>query len=685
MNYSSSISLKSKIFALFFAIVALSAYAGEGNLNFNGQLGVHKTQSAKTLGHGRFGVGFFIEGAGLTNSLVEDGKICAANNECYEIDDYKGLNGYPFLSLGLFNYFDFSIGIPLYGEYLNIKENDIGINDLSAGAWGDLFISAKLRVPFEENFPIDIAALAGIGLGTSKSDDGHEHAYGPWVRDPMLLRTDSIPVSAGDGPQSTYSNSNPFVKFGLATTLDFSKLKTEVSIPVLFHLNGTYRMTVGKKDGYDYSNIPSFSTALEWTPIAFLSVFGEYYRDWALKGPAKSINLSTATFGTSFHLGETVDLQLGVQKFVGDSKYVDSLSVNVNDKAGFYNAKLIPNFVWFGGLAVKLSTADSRSPDTDGDGVCDPWVAETGKQNDYSRKCQGIDLCPYEAGSQESKGCPTKESKFDAPAIMFTAMPDVVQKGQSVTLTWQVTNASKVSIEGVGEVSTSGSKKLKPESNTTYTLTAVGEGGTQTVSTEVEVTSGPLPVILFSAAPATVHAGQEVTLNWQVTNANEVDIEGLGRVPLKGTRQVKPAESTVFKLIAAGEGGKLVETASVTVTAAPVIEARVNLQGVTFGSGNATLTANAKKILDGVAEQLVANPNVKIEIQGHTDSQGKPATNKDLSERRAKAVVAYLSTKGVKLNRMRAVGYGQDVPIADNGTAEGRELNRRIEMIRIDE
>jgi len=117
----------------------------------------------------------------------------------------------------------------------------------------------------------------------------------------------------------------------------------------------------------------------------------------------------------------------------------------------------------------------------------------------------------------------------------------------------------------------------------------------------------------------------------------------------------------------------------------PVIEARVNLQGVTFGSGNATLTANAEKILDGVAEQLLANPKVKIEIQGHTDNQGNPATNKDLSERRAKAVVGYLATKGVKITRMKAVGYGQDVPIANNNTANGRELNRRIEMVRVDD
>jgi len=376
-------------------------------------------------------------------------------------------------------------------------------------------------------------------------------------------------------------------------------------------------------------------------------------------------------------------LQLGLQIFTGDrNKYVDNLSIMMGGVPTTYSARLIPNFVTFGGLTFKILTTEYRNPDTDADGMCDPWVAETGAQNEYSRKCQGIDLCPYEAGTLENKGCPA--GKLDAPAIMFTAMPDVVPKGQSVTLSWQVLNASKVTLEGVGEIPTSGSRKMKPEANTTYTITAVGDGGTQTVSTEVEVTSAPLPVILFTANPEAVQVGQPVTLNWQVSNATEVEIEGIGRVPFKGTRQVKPTENTVFKLTATGDGGKLTESAAVDVSAVPIIEARVNLQGVSFGSGNAVLTVNAKKILDGVAEQLLANPNVKIEIQGHTDNVGKPATNKVLSERRAKAVVAYLATKGVKMDRMSAVGYGQEYPIADNNTAEGREQNRRIEMVRID-
>jgi len=667
-------------------------------LNFNGQLGVHRTQSAQTLGHGRFGTGLLIEGANL-KSTIQDQKFCTSPSgygTCYDINgSYVGANAYPFLSFGISDIFDFSINLPLYGELVKVKNNSLDESeDLSAGGWGDLFISTKLRIPFDENFPLDIAGLFGIGFGIGKANYESTNDYGPWVRDPMFLniKEGTHHIWALGGTPSTYSNSNSFLKFGLATTLDFGRIKSE--IPVLLHLNGTYRTTTGTKD---YSDIMSFSTALEVTPVEFVSFFGEYYRDFPFKEPASSINLSTTSFGASFHLGKAVDLQFGIQIFIGDDdKYIDSLTVNaasIGSGIAYYRGRLIPNYMPFGGLTVKISTIEpkkeevkeTRNPDTDGDRVCDPWVAESNKQNEYSNVCKGIDLCPYEQGPLKNKGCPVEESKVDAPNIMFTAIPDVVQKGQSVTLSWQVTNATRVSIEGIGDVQTSGSKKMKPEVNTTYTLTAIGEGGTQTATADVEIAAGPLPVILFSAAPESVQTGQPVTLTWQVTNATEVNIDGIGRVPFKGTKQLKPTENTVYKLTAVGEGGTTTETASVEVTAAPVIEARVNLQGVTFGSGNATLTANAKKILDGVAEQLLANPKVKIEIQGHTDNQGKPATNMDLSERRAKAVVAYLATKGVKMSRMKAVGYGQDVPIADNSTADGRELNRRIEMIRVDD
>ena len=75
-----------------------------------------------------------------------------------------------------------------------------------------------------------------------------------------------------------------------------------------------------------------------------------------------------------------------------------------------------------------------------------------------------------------------------------------------------------------------------------------------------------------------------------------------------------------------------------------------------------------------------AASGAKIEVSGHTDSQGRPERNQALSERRAKAVVDYLAKAGVDTGILTAVGYGEDRPIASNDTPEGMAQNRRIEM-----
>ena len=113
------------------------------------------------------------------------------------------------------------------------------------------------------------------------------------------------------------------------------------------------------------------------------------------------------------------------------------------------------------------------------------------------------------------------------------------------------------------------------------------------------------------------------------------------------------------------------------------------LEGVDFQQmrvkyGKAELTLDAKRVLDGVADQLLATPNVKIEIYAHTDDQGYLEKNQELSERRAKVVVDYLATKGVKMNRMKAIGLGPMQPRASNSTAAGRAKNNRIEMRMVD-
>ncbi len=106
---------------------------------------------------------------------------------------------------------------------------------------------------------------------------------------------------------------------------------------------------------------------------------------------------------------------------------------------------------------------------------------------------------------------------------------------------------------------------------------------------------------------------------------------------------------------------------------------KVVLTGVNFALNKSELTLNAKSLLDPVAESLKAT-KTKIEIGGYTDNIGSSAYNLKLSSKRAKSVMAYLEAKGVDPAQLSASGYGEAMPVADNSTEDGREMNRRVEM-----
>ncbi len=101
---------------------------------------------------------------------------------------------------------------------------------------------------------------------------------------------------------------------------------------------------------------------------------------------------------------------------------------------------------------------------------------------------------------------------------------------------------------------------------------------------------------------------------------------------------------------------------------------------VSFETASANLTPLSKYELDNLVEILQKNPNLTIEIAGHTDNTGDEAQNQILSENRAKVVYDYVVSKGIAPNRLRAVGYGQTRPVDTNDTDAGRANNRRTEF-----
>lgn len=101
---------------------------------------------------------------------------------------------------------------------------------------------------------------------------------------------------------------------------------------------------------------------------------------------------------------------------------------------------------------------------------------------------------------------------------------------------------------------------------------------------------------------------------------------------------------------------------------------------ITFDPGSANIVAGGRRIMDDIAEVLRQCPDLPMQIAGYTDSQGRDEMNRQLSQRRAEAVVTALRDRRIPTSSFTAVGFGADNPIGDNDTAEGREANRRIEF-----
>ncbi len=151
-----------------------------------------------------------------------------------------------------------------------------------------------------------------------------------------------------------------------------------------------------------------------------------------------------------------------------------------------------------------------------------------------------------------------------------------------------------------------------------------------------------------------VNDGVEVARN---SNPNDVSDD----VPPK-QEMIKPRETQALKI----EVGK-----------------NIVLDGVVFKTSSAVISAPSQEILTRAFNALNDNPEIEVEIQGHTDNQGSAAANMKLSQSRAEAVKAWLVKKGIAAQRMTTKGFGPDKPIASNATPEGRQQNRRIEFARL--
>ena len=206
-----------------------------------------------------------------------------------------------------------------------------------------------------------------------------------------------------------------------------------------------------------------------------------------------------------------------------------------------------------------------------------------------------------------------------------------------------------------------------PNRNPTFT---VGPGGAAAICEPGVVAPG---ADSKCSATATDPDGDAVTYRWTAPqgtfsaptaqNTNWTAPNQVGNVPITVTATD-------------ARGG----TAVATVTVQVVRREELMFEDVHFDFDRFNLRPDAVKILDDAITKLQANPDVRITIEGHCDSIGTVEYNLALGERRANAVRDYLASRGIMNVRLRTVSYGEERPIADNSTAQGRAMNRRAHL-----
>ena len=265
--------------------------------------------------------------------------------------------------------------------------------------------------------------------------------------------------------------------------------------------------------------------------------------------------------------------------------------------------------------------------------------------------------------------------------------------GQSTNLEWTTADAVDVSYDnGVGKVANSGSQAVSPHATTTYTLTAVGPGGTVTGTETVNVNT--TVVATLNAAPGELHyrkIGDKVitddsgTLTWTTSNADSAEIAPIGKVDLNGSQTVKadPAktdngpvdESKSYTLTATNVcGGSSTQTAAFHVTGSIEPIPEVVLQSVFYPTDYPdkrnpqvglvkSQELELATLADGFKKYLEYDGDAKLSVEAYADIRGSKPHNQDLSERRVERIKQYLVDQGISADKIQTAAYGKERPL----------------------
>lgn len=211
---------------------------------------------------------------------------------------------------------------------------------------------------------------------------------------------------------------------------------------------------------------------------------------------------------------------------------------------------------------------------------------------------------------------------FIPPDVDIQATPETINEGESSTLSWIFSNATSCSIDqGIGEVQLGKTLQVSPSVTTTYTMTAIGPGGTRTDQLTVNVIPvNPPPTATIAANPSIIWNGDETTLTWSTKNAESVTISpDIGSVTASGSQVIAPKLTTTYTISATGPGGNDTSQARVTVLQhTPIVSLTASPDNIELG-GTAILTWASEH-----ADTVTITPDI-----GQVDASGSMEVSPD--------------------------------------------------------
>jgi outer membrane protein OmpA-like peptidoglycan-associated protein len=539
--------------------------------------------------------------------------------------DYHTFIARASATYALSDFFEIAANLDVRSWMRNVQEStEDDLDTFTRGGLGDTDVSAKLCIPL----PSETFKLGAFG---------------------------NVTFPTGSKERGFTTDSNDITVMGL-TTIDMSDLQTFV--PTRVHVNAGYRFNANEDRGYGVF-LPEFPDSSGFNPPGYPAVpddENDSYNDAFLFDAAIEFPAPQVTFFVEFDWQKLLNVDIPDSAGVSASTY--TLSPGVEFKGGGGSSLEL-------GADINLNSGDTpagiNAPDW-GLWLAFNYVSEViARDSDRDKVPDPQDGCPDQPedmdGNNDADGCPDLDNDHDGLPDLDDKCPDLAEDvdGFEDGDGCPDLDNDQDGIQDSADKCPNEPEDFDSDLDTDGCPDLVKDGDDDGLPDDLD--RCPL---------------QAEDLDGYQDDDGCPDLDNdLDGIPDEMDKC--PTQPETFNGLEDDDG----------CPDAKEIGKQFVLRGINFESGRADLTPDSHGVLDQVVAALNAYPEARLEIRGHTDSQGPANFNLELSQRRAEAVRQYLIKGGIDAGRLTAVGVGEEEPMASNGTPDGRALNRRIEFRRL--